>query len=427
MSVRKLKKGSWIVDFCYQDNSGKEKRFRKQGFKNRKEAKEFEADKVLKIEKELLAELELKKNSKEENESGESDNIKREEKYSSENKDSSEENKSEPEDKDILLKDYLENWLATYVTKENSPAELIRKTHLVNIQIVPYLRNKKLTELKPSDGKKLKEELMELNLSYRTINYALGVLKKALNCAVIDELIPKNPLSLIPRLTVIESDDKWDWLKPEESEAFLDVILKDYPQWYAYFIILLHTGIRIGELCGLFWEDVDLKEGFIKIRHSLVLRNYGPPKSKKEREIPLTATAIEVLKEHQLKTRMLKPVKAVILGKVQRGRHVFVDQNGNPHKHLASSIKKPLCKALETAKIRTIRPHDLRHTCASQMRLRGIPIEDIQSLLGHSDIKMTLIYSHISPVKKRIAVDVLDLRQRKKSVTTCNKNEIIAS
>ena len=79
-----------------------------------------------------------------------------------------------------------------------------------------------------------------------------------------------------------------------------------------------------------------------------------------------------------------------------------------PHKHLASAIKKPLHAALRANGIRCIRPHDLRHTLASQLRLKGIPIEDIQEILGHSDIKMTLRYAHISSEKKRFAVDVLE-------------------
>ena len=400
MSVRKTKHCGWMVDICYKDNSDNIKRFRKHGFTTRKEATKYEKDKITKIEDALIAELELEKIYAEQGD---------------------EANNEKKEKDEVILKDYLEHWLSTYVKVNNSPAEVSRKNYLVNIQIKPYLGNKKLKEIKPSDGEFLKAELKELDLSHRTINYALGTLKKALKSAVADQLLTHNPLQTVSGLPMVETKDKWNWLTPEESEKFLNMVYEKYPKWYVYFIVLLHTGIRIGELSGLFWEDVNLEEGFITIRRSVVRREYGPPKSKKERVIPLTTSAIEVLKEHRTKTRLSKIVRVEIAGEKHKGRHVFVDQNSNPHKYLASSIKKPLHAALTKAKIRLIRPHDLRHSFASQLRLNGISIEDIQSLLGHSDIKMTLIYSHISPNKKKIAVDVLDLRQRKKQRSQTNK------
>lgn len=271
----------------------------------------------------------------------------------------------------------------------------------------------------------LKAELKP-NYDASTINKALGIIKKALNSAIADQLISYNPIGIVTRLPMIDSDDSWDWLKPKESDLFLAIIKKKYPQWYVYFLLLLRTGLRIGELSGLFWEDVDLHEATLTVRRSLVSREYGAPKSKKERVIPLTESVISALKKHQLKTRMLKPVKVKILGKPQIGTHVFVDQHNRPHKYLASSIKKPLHGALRAAGIRMIRPHDCRHSFASQLRLKGIPIEDIQKLMGHSDIKMTLRYAHISSNKKRIAVDVLENRRDKQApdLTICNHKQI---
>ena len=327
--------------------------------------------------------------------------------------------KSEKEAKDIKLRDYLATWHNTYVRTNNSPREMIRKEQLIRIQINPILGNKFLHELKPSDGELLKAELKS-DYDASTVNKALGIVKKAINSAIADQLILYNPFQVVSRLPMIVSNDSWDWLNPDESESLLSNVKKSYPHWYVYFLVLLRTGIRIGELAGLFWEDIDFKEATLTVRRSLVLREYGPPKSKKERIIPLTESVVSALKAHQLKTRMLKPVKVRILGKSQKGTHVFIDQNNKPHKYLFSSIKRPLKNALRAAGIRIIRPHDLRHSFASQLRLKGISIEDIQELLGHSEIKMTLRYAHISPKKKRIAVDMLERDTLVPEITVCN-------
>ncbi len=116
----------------------------------------------------------------------------------------------------------------------------------------------------------------------------------------------------------------------------------------------------------------------------------GLPKSSKVREVPLSGEAIAALKAH----RHL------------RGESVFCDAGG--HLLTQGETQAPLWSACKRAGLRRIGWHVLRHTFASQLVMRGVPLKAVQELLGHASLAMTLRYSHLAPEVSRDAVRLLD-------------------
>jgi integrase len=183
-------------------------------------------------------------------------------------------------------------------------------------------------------------------------------------------------------------EPEFDFLTFDEAER---LIAGADDGWRAMITVALRTGLRQGELLALRWEDVDLVAGRLMVRRAVARGVIGTPKSGKSREVPLSKAAIQALKGH----RHL------------RGELVFCDPDG---KMLApSACVWPLWRACKRAGIRRIRWHALRHTFASHLAMRGVPLKAIQELLGHATMDMTMRYAHLVPVVHQQAVAVLDL------------------
>jgi integrase len=155
-------------------------------------------------------------------------------------------------------------------------------------------------------------------------------------------------------------------------------------------VLALHTGLRIGELRALRWDDVDLVSGKLHVRRSVYRADsIGPPKSGQAREVPLNSVALRVLRGH----RHL------------RGPLVFCRADGaflgetEPYEPLAGFCRR--------AGLRTVAFHTLRHTFAPHLVMRGKPMNTVQELLGHATIEMTMRYAHLSPDVRRDAVESL--------------------
>jgi integrase len=138
--------------------------------------------------------------------------------------------------------------------------------------------------------------------------------------------------------------------------------------------------MRRGEILGLRWEQVDLKNGFILLDIT---------KNGERREIPINRTLLQALK-----------------GVVRRvdSPYVFVDKDGREYKE----VKRSFNSALQKAGIKDFRFHDLRHTFVSQLLMAGVDITTVKELLGHKSLTMTLRYAHLAPSHKVKAVDILD-------------------
>ena len=151
--------------------------------------------------------------------------------------------------------------------------------------------------------------------------------------------------------------------------------------------LAIHTGMRKNEILKLTWERVDLaKDLGFNARVTLYDTKNGEP-----RGVPLNNAAIAAL-------RGIEPDPA------KRTGAVFKRRDGSDWGQMRTAFEK----AVERAGLPDFRFHDLRHTAASHLAMRGRPLKEIQEVLGHKSFNMTLRYAHLSPLHLRTAVESLD-------------------
>lgn len=154
------------------------------------------------------------------------------------------------------------------------------------------------------------------------------------------------------------------------------------------------SGAEDREVLALRWEDVDLVVGRLVVRRSLWKNEEGPPKSGRPRDLPLSNEAVNNLKAQKAVSFM-------------KSEYVFCDGEGKRlnHKRLYEVVPRIRKKAGLSKRLTF---HGLRHTFASHLVMRGVPLKAVQELLGHATIDMTMRYAHLSPDVTRSALNLLD-------------------
>lgn len=232
-------------------------------------------------------------------------------------------------------------------------------------------------------------------ISEARVNREMAVLKHMLNKAVEWEFLEINPFRKGQKLMFRENNHRLRFLSESEVEALLEAC----PQHLRPIVeTAILTGMRSGELLGLKWEQ---------IRHGLIFLT--KTKSGKARQIPINDRLALVLRELRRKNQFKSP-------------YVFCDKEGRRF----GSVKKSFMSSCRRAGIEEFRFHDLRHTFASHLVMRGESLKAVQELLGHSDIKLTMRYAHLAPEHLRDTVNALnDLGSRNFLGTFPEKEESI--
>ena len=230
-------------------------------------------------------------------------------------------------------------------------------------------------------------------LSAKTVRNINQVISSAMDLAVAQKLIPMNPANAceLPRIEHKEMQT----IPAEQLQAFLNEARATGV--YEMYYIELATGLRRGELLGLKWQDIDWKNGIIKVRRQ-VARVDGqikeaPLKTKNSyRTVTISPQAIEVLKEQKKKTH---------------DAYVFPSPNGGPIS--PDSVNNMLKRVLERAGIPKIRFHDLRHTFATIALQNGVDIKTVSGMLGHFSAGFTLdTYAHVTTSAQKEAAQTME-------------------
>ena len=281
-----------------------------------------------------------------------------------------------------------------------------------------YLGNELLKGIRPMDVQQAMNAMREAGIAVRSIRDALGRLRECMEFAVANRLIPANPCVVIEVPWEDKVSKKEIALTQDEQNAILHNVRDSWYKEAFYFMFL--TGVRVGELGGLTWDDVDFKNKVVRIRHSLACQYCNGEKIEKlttpktvnsYRTIPFIGEMEEILRSQR--TKWLK--KKAELGKRWREKLglenvVFVTSMGSPcNRYIMEKECTRVYKSLvedeavaavlekrEPAEIRKFHPHTLRHTFATRCFEKGLEPKVVQELMGHSSISVTLnIYTHV--------------------------------
>jgi len=278
--------------------------------------------------------------------------------------------------------------------------------------------------------------LRQKKVAIRTVEYVHKQLSPAFELAVQDGIITKNPTKgaygNFKRATG-ETSKKRRALTIEQQRIFLQYI-DGHPTWSRYhsiFQVMLGTGLRVGELVGLRWQDVDFENRVIDVNHGIVcvkaVRGGEPehlkislPKTEAGiRKVPIMEPVIEAFKEEYRYAELRGFPNTVLDGYTD---FIFTNQNGNVYtsarldKALSDIVKAYNKEEEAIAKIEDRDPillphfsnHILRHTFCTRLCERDVNIKVIQTVMGHASIKITMdIYAEVSEKKQKEEIERL--------------------
>ena len=300
--------------------------------------------------------------------------------------------------------DYLDQWLNT-VKPTIAP-----KTHYDYSNSLKYVTNRyghlRLKDLRGNHIQMLYTEMLNRGLSTRTVKLLHVVLGSALKAAVKWGYIAYSPSD---RVTAPKQERReiQAWSK-DEVHRFTDQT-RNHHQKNLY-QVLIYTGLRRAELCGLKWGDIDFDNRTLSIRRVLhrVVGNegltVGDTKTKRSRRtITLGKTAIQALKQEQTDQLIRKLAAPAWVDE----DWVFTNQIGGPVD--ADDLTRNFRNLIKDTGLTQISLHGLRHTYASLMILAGVNAKEISDSLGHSSVAFTLdVYGHLYPAQRQDAADALD-------------------
>jgi len=247
-------------------------------------------------------------------------------------------------------------------------------------RLTPFFGNKYLHEITPQLVQKY-QSLRRNQKNYKKklpapsyINRELACLKCLFKCAVEWGYAKENPVKKVKFAK--ENNERVRFLEKSELVKLLDCSDEAFKP---ALMLAVNTGMRYSEMQYLKWKDVDFQRGVITLRDT---------KNGETRQVPMNKTVRDTLS---------------VLPHNNSEAYVFCKKDGNPY-----NFRSPFLRAVKKAGIKDFRFHDLRHTAASYLVMKGIDLNTVREILGHKTLEMTLRYSHLSPEHKARAVSVLD-------------------
>ena len=298
--------------------------------------------------------------------------------------------------------------------------------------------DKLVTKLKKSDIKRYYIYLAdERGLKASTIDGVHTVLHQVLDMAVDDNYIRNNPSDRVLKelkQSYFAKSEKRMALTRAEQDLFLDFLKNSriYNHWYSIFAVMLGTGLRVGEVTGLRWCDIDLENGIIDVNHTLIYYSHRTADSKQgcyfnvntpkttasNRQVPMLDFVKEAfVKEKEVQELLDIKCEAVIDGYTD---FIFVNRFGNVQHQgtLNKAIKRIIRDCNDEQFLKSDNPkvllphfscHTLRHTFTTRMCEAGVNVKVIQDALGHTDVSTTLnIYTDVTKELKRVEFEGLD-------------------
>lgn len=266
--------------------------------------------------------------------------------------------------------EFAERWMREYVEARNRPSAIREKRSYLRVHLLPAFG---VTRLNHIDQCAIDSFISKKSatLAPKTVNNILTTLRCSLRVARDWGLVRS-----VPRIVQLRVPEQpFRYLSDEELSRLLSAAPS--PCWRVFFLFLVRTGCRFGEAAGLSWEDVHLDETpCVRIHRAAAAGIIGPTKTGKARTVPLAPDIADALRAIRRSDGL-----------------VFPRPSGGPMR--PDSTKDVLHRACDRAGIARLGWHTLRHTFATLLCARNVPISQIQRLLGHSTIVMTTRYAHV--------------------------------
>jgi len=266
--------------------------------------------------------------------------------------------------------------------------------HLYRNWLKPRFADKELRQIAPLDLERLKKEMRESGKAEATIRHALCLVRQAFNKVVVWRLwTGENPCKGVAFPT--PNNARQRFLSQDEAARLLEALRQRSPQVARIATMSLYGGLRLAEVLGLAWSNVDLKNGIIMVQDT---KNY------ESRPIFITDPIRQIISE---------------LAPEEPDELLFKSKTGNPVQWLSKSFAATVNELKLNEGVSDPRErvtfHTLRHTYASRAVMAGVPLYVVGKALGHRTLVMTARYSHLAPDSHRAAFEAVAQNCKKTS------------
>lgn len=314
---------------------------------------------------------------------------------------------------DKLFTNYLQEWLLSI---QNTIEENTYDSYKVIVnKVCDYFKDKDilLDNLKPVEIQEFYTYLFSKELTGNTVLHYHNLIRKALQTALKLDLILSNPADRVERPK--KEQFIGSFYSQKELNTLFDIV-KDDPLKIVIYLTSFY-GLRRSEVVGLKWDAINFENKTITIKHkaiegkkdnkTVVILKDKTKNQSSYRTLPLVPEIISLLEEHKKQIENSKKICGTSYNKKYLD-YICVDSTGKIFRPEYVTDHFSLIMEKNKDVLRKIRFHDLRHSCASLLLAKGIPMKEIQDWLGHSTYSTTAnIYAHLEKDTKNKSANVL--------------------
>lgn len=316
---------------------------------------------------------------------------------------------------DRTFREFADEWVNVILKPKVKPLSYQRKVSTLENQVYPHIGNIPISKLTHSKIQKMVNDLNESGLSYSTIKKAYEAVSGCMRYYRIETSTSFNPCEDI---TLPEANRKEDsdieFFTKEERIKIVEEATRTYQDGkHVYrlgwmFVLMLYSGMRVGEVCALTWDDIDFSARTINVRknavevrekdkdgesHSILITQNSTKTRSGTRIIPMTEKAYTALSELQKIT----------------GDCEYIISSSKGKRIRPSRIDRSFHLILDAIGLKRVGVHTLRHTFATMLFHNGCEVKVVSELLGHSNTKITEnIYIHVIQEQKVKAIQSID-------------------
>lgn len=260
----------------------------------------------------------------------------------------------------------------------NKPREIAAKQQILRGHLIPALGDRRLDEIDEPVVDRYRDRKIAEGLAAKTVRNHLEVLRRSLRVAHRRKLIASVPTVELPKKRKVEPN----YLTFDEADRFL---AEARGEWHDAFLFAIRTGLRLGEIKGVRWHDIDLDRNVLRVRQQRSDDGtISTPKSGHGRSVDLAWDVVEMLRTRE-----------------RSGEYVFTGITDRTAWWAVTTTAKRA--GIE----RHLHPHDLRHTFAAHAVMRGVDLITLKEWLGHSSVVMTEVYAHVCGAHRAAQADLL--------------------
>lgn len=306
---------------------------------------------------------------------------------------------------DMTVDGWFNYWISIKEQKlKPSTARLYRRRYsrYITGQIGKY----KLADIKPLHCQMLLNKMAESGYCYSTIKSTKMVLHSMLETACENDILISNPCKKSMEYNLGTLPAVKEALTIKEQQVLLDN--GGYLSYFDQFLFILQTGLRIGELIGLEWNDIDFENRTMSIQRTMTYQSdlgtweTTVPKTEAGiRTVPLTNEAVDILKRQKIKNWNVQIIP------MEWRNKVFLNKTGHPVS--CTNYDNSLASFCKKHQMKTFSVHILRHTFATRCIEGGMKPKTLQKILGHASLRTTMdLYVHITEDEKRQEIDKVE-------------------